>query len=581
MKSLLKIATLLKPFWKLTLLGPLLMVLEVAMDLLQPRLMQHIVDQGITQLDTSIIFNTSLMMVLLSFVGLIGGVGGGIFAVKASQLFGAELRSKLFRKVLSLSFGDLDRIGTGELITRITNDVTQVQHAILLCLIILVRTPLIIVGSIIMATLTSPKLAVIFLVIAPLIAIIMIFVSRKTYRTFSQVQQRVDQLNTVMLENFAGIRVVKAYVRSAYEKKRFDHQNKLLTNNMVSALQISALGMPATMLILNLGVVGVIWFGGLQVNQGLMKMGEIIAFINYITYLLFSVMMVSMVLTRISRAAASVKRLLEILEAEPEVHDSDKQLDAFDIQGRIVFNNVSFNYNEQSAPPVLDNISFVAEQGQMTAILGTTGAGKSTLVNLIPRFYDPSSGHISIDGVDIQHISPKLLHKHIGIALQEVVLFSGTIADNIAYGCPDASLDEIINAAKSAQADAFIRRFPDGYDTVLGQRGINLSGGQKQRIAIARALITLPKILILDDSTSAIDVKTESRLQLALTRLMKGRTSIIIAQRISSVLNADNIIVLDNGKIAAQGTHDELLLSSALYGEIYTSQLGNEAIDNV
>lgn len=580
MKSLLKIAVLLKPFWKVAILGPLLMILEVSMDLLQPRLMQHIVDHGIVQLDTSIIINTSIWMVFLAFLGVLGGFGGGFFAVRASQLFGASLRSKLYSKVQTLSFGNLDNIGTGELITRLTNDVTQVQEALFLCLHILVRTPLIIIGSVIMATLTSPQLALMFIFIGPLVTIVMIFVIRKTYLTFSQVQQRVDQLNTVMLENFAGVRVVKAFVRSAYENSRFNHRNEQLKTDMVSALRIAALTMPSTMLILNLGIVGVIWFGGIQVNQGLMNVGELMAFINYIMYLLFSVMMVGMLITRISRAAASASRLLEILDAEPDVYDNKNQKDNLNINGRVVFDKVSFNYNNTSDKPVLNAVSFTAEPGQMIAILGATGAGKSSLINLIPRFYDVSSGTISIDDIDIQNISQPILHNNIGIAMQEVVLFSGTIRENIAYGRPDSSIESIINAAKAAQAHTFISSFPDGYDTVLGQRGVNLSGGQKQRIAIARALITQPKILILDDSTSAIDLVTESRIQEALTELMKDRTSIIIAQRISTVLNADKIIVLDDGEVAAEGTHKQLLSSSAIYGEIYASQLGNGAVSN-
>jgi ATP-binding cassette subfamily B protein len=580
MKSLIKLAALLKPYWKVALLGPLLMIVEVSMDLIQPRMMQRIVDEGIAGLDSSLILHTSALMILLAFFGVFGGFGGGFFAVRASQLFGADLRSKLYNKVQALSFGNLDRIGTGELITRLTNDVTQVQEALFMSLHLLVRTPMIIVGSLVMASLTSPKLAFMFLLLVPLMGVILLLIVRKTYLTFGAVQQRVDSLNTVMLENFAGVRVVKAFVRSLYENRRFNKSNEQLKDNMVSALRVAAMTMPMSMFILNLGIVAVLWFGGIQITEGTMKVGEIIAFINYITYLLGSVMMLGMLISRISRAAASADRLQEILESKPEVQDSVSPLDSFDFKGRVEFDRVTFNYNGASDKAVLNDISFTAEPGQMVAILGATGAGKSSLINLIPRFYDVSSGKISIDGVDVHEFSKVFLRENIGIAMQEVVLFSGSIRENIAFGRPDAEMDEILAASRAAQAHDFISGFPKGYDTVLGQRGVNLSGGQKQRIAIARALITQPKILILDDSTSAIDVETESRLQEALVDLMKDRTSIVIAQRISTVLNADKIIVLDNGVIAAEGTHRQLLAESPIYGEIYSSQLGSGAVVN-
>jgi ATP-binding cassette subfamily B protein len=580
MKSLMKLAALLKPYWQVAMLGPLLMILEVAMDMVQPRLMQRIVDIGIAQQNTSLILHTSALMILLAFFGIFGGFGGGFFAVRAAQLFGAALRSKLYRKVQSLSFGNLDRIGTGELITRLTNDVTQVQEALFVCLHIMVRTPLTIVGSITMATLTSAKLALMFFVLIPLLVAVLFLIIKLTYKVFGSVQQRVDSLNTVMLENFAGVRVVKAFVRGLYENRRFDKSNVALKNNMVTALRIAAMTMPSTMLILNIGIVAVIWFGGIQVSQGTLMVGQIIAFINYITFLVNSVMMLGMLITRVSRAAASADRLMAILKSEPEVQEHDRPLVSFDFKGRVVFDKVSFDYGGASDKAVLKDISFVAEPGQMVAILGATGAGKSSLINLIPRFYDVTSGQISIDGVDVHDFSKVFLRENIGIAMQEVVLFSGTIRENIAFGRSDATMDEILAASRAAQAHDFISGFPEGYETVLGQRGVNLSGGQKQRIAIARALITQPKILILDDSTSAIDVETEARLQEALVDLMKDRTSIVIAQRISTVLNADKIIVLDNGVIAAEGTHRELLAESPIYGEIYASQLGSGAVVN-
>ena len=575
MYSLVQFSGFMKPYWKVAILGPMLMTLEVTMDLFQPRFMQHIVDVGIAQLNTSIVFNTSALMIFVAFLGVFGGLGGGFFAVRASQLFGADLRSALYKKVHSLSFGNLDKLGTGELVTRLTNDVTQMQEAVFLCLHILVRAPLMIIGCVIMAVFTSPRLSLMFLILVPSLITVLVLVVRKTYLAFGAVQQRVDTLNTVMLENLAGVRVVKAFVRAAYEKSRFHESNRRLKDNMVSALRITALTMPATMLLVNVSIVYVFWSGGLQVNSGSMKVGEIIAFANYLTQVLSGLMMFSMLAARISRAAASAKRLLEVLASTPEVRDGGDSRHAAISNGEVVFENVCFTYNGQTNRAVLNEIRFKAEPGQMIAILGATGAGKSSLINLIPRFYDVSSGRILIDGVDVRHIAQKTLRENITVAMQDVVLFSGTIRENIAYGRPNAGEDAVLEAAKAAQAHTFITTFPDGYETVLGQRGVNLSGGQKQRIAIARALLTKPKILILDDSTSAVDVETESKLQEALAGLMKGRTSFVIAQRISTVLNADKIIVLDEGKIAAEGTHEELLLSSPLYGEIFESQLGH------
>lgn len=578
MNSLLKLSGLMKPYWKIAMLGPVLMTLEVAMDLLQPRLMQRIVDVGIAQLDLSIVLGTGGLMVVFAFVGVFGGFGGALFAVRASQFFAADLRSALFRQVQSLSFGNLDKIGTGELITRLTNDVTQVQEAVFLCLHLMVRAPLIVMGSMIMATLTSPKLALMLFILGPIIVGVLYFVIKSTYRTFVKVQKRVDALNSVMLENLAGVRVVKAFVRTAYENNRFGRRNTMLKDDMVSALRIAAITMPLTMFLVNIGIVGVIWIGGIQVSAGVMKVGEIIAFVNYLLYALSSIMMVGMLLTRVSRAAASAKRLVALLGAVPEVQDQKGALESFLQKGRVVFDRVAFRYNGDESGSVLEDISFTAEPGQMVAILGATGAGKSSLIHLIPRFYDVSDGSITIDGVDVRNISQKALRKTIGIAMQDVLLFSGTIRENLAYGRTDATFQEIVEAAKSAQAHEFIAALPGGYETQLGQRGVNLSGGQKQRLAIARALVTKPAILILDDSTSAVDVETEAKLQEALGVLMQEKTSFVIAQRISTVLNADKIIVLDDGKVVAEGTHRELLSSSQIYHEIYESQLGNGVV---
>jgi ATP-binding cassette subfamily B multidrug efflux pump len=575
MSSLQKLAGFLRPYCLYVIIGPLLMLVEVAMDLMQPRLIQCIVDVGIAHLDMSVVVNTGLLMIGLALVGVIGGGGNTIVAVRVSERVGANLRSALFHKVQSLSFGNLDTLETGQLVTRLTNDVTQVQEVLLVALRILVRAPLMLVGSVIMAVITSPRLALLLLVLMPFLLGVLFWVIKRAHPMFAEVQRRLDSLNTVMQENLAGIRVVKAFVRNDYEKQRFGTSNENLMNQTTRAIRMVAVVMPLMMLALNLGIVGVLWFGGIQVIQGDMYVGQIIAFVNYLLRTLFALMMVGMLLVRISRAEASAERILEVLDSTSEIHDRPEAIRMFSPQGKVVFERVTFNYNNNSRDPVLRNISFVAESGQTVAILGATGSGKSSLVHLIPRFYDVTEGRVTIDGVDVRDVRQEALRRHIGIVLQETVLFSGKIRDNICYGRPDATDEEIIAVAKAAQAHDFISEFPDGYATQLGQRGINLSGGQKQRIAIARALIMKPAVLILDDSTSAVDVETESNIQEALVSIMEGRTSFVIAQRISTVLNADKILVLDDGKIAAEGTHRELIRLSPIYREIFESQLGD------
>jgi ATP-binding cassette subfamily B multidrug efflux pump len=575
MSSLRKLAVFLRPYWKLVIVGPLLMVVEVAMDLMQPRLLQRIVDVGIAQLDMRVVVSTGLLMVGLAIIGAVGGSGNTIISVRVSQGLGADLRSALFRKVQSLSFGNLDRLGTGQLVTRLTNDVTQVQEVVLIVLRILVRAPLMLIGSLIMAVITSPRLALLLLVLGPLVLGMIIWLISRAHPMFSEVQRRLDDLNTVMQENLAGVRVVKAFVRADHEIERFGQTNASLMDRTIAAVRLMAVAMPFMMLATNLGIVGVIWFGGLQVNQGTMQIGQIIAFVNYLLQSLMSLMMVSMLVMRVSRAEASADRILEVLDSQPEINNKPDALNSFSPHGRVAFENVTFQYNGHTSTPVLHDVSFVAEPGQTVAILGATGSGKSSLVHLIPRFYDVTEGRVTIDGMDVRDINKEALRGNIGIALQESVLFSGTIRDNIRYGRPDATHEEVITAARAAQAHEFISQFPDGYDTQLGQRGVNLSGGQKQRIAIARSLLIRPAVLILDDSTSAVDVETEARIQAALDELMTGHTSLVIAQRISTVLEADKIIVLNNGTIAAQGTHAELLKTSPIYREIYESQLGN------
>lgn len=548
------------------------------MDLMQPRLIQRIVDVGIAHLDMAVVINTGLLMMGLALIGAAGGIACTIFAVMASLGFSTDLRSALFSKVHSLSFGNLDDLETGQLITRLTNDVTQIEQIVSMMLRIMVRAPLLLIGSLGMAISTSPQLASMLLVLGPLVLLILVWIIKKAYPMFSEVQRRLDRVNTVMQENLAGVRVVKAFVRDTYEIQRFGTVNNDLMRQTIRAARTSALTWPFMMLTLNLGVVAAVWFGGRQVMLGTLHVGALIAFVNYLMRTLMAMMFVSMLTMRLARAQASAERIREVLDSEPEVRNAPNAIAEFAPQGRVTFEGVTFSYDNDGHDPVLKDISFVAEPGQTVAILGATGAGKSSLIHLIPRFYDVTEGRITLDGVDVREVDKSALRRNIGIALQESVLFTGTIRDNIRYGRPDASDEEVVAAAKAARAHDFIVTFPDGYDTELGQRGINLSGGQKQRIAIARALLMQPAVLILDDSTSSVDVETETEIQEALEKLMKDRTSFVVAQRISTVLNAHKILVLDDGRIAAEGTHSELLATSPIYREIFDSQLGNGAV---
>ncbi len=584
MSAGLKLIKFLKPYWHWAAIAPFLMILEVTMDLMQPRMVQRIVDEGIARMDMNIVIQTGLLMILLAVIGAFGGMSNGIFAELAAQGFGADLREHLFAKVQSLSFANLDQLETGQLITRLTNDVTQVQDAIVMIVRILVRSPLLLVGSLVMAIITSPQLAFLPLVLMPIELAAVILIVKKATPLFTQVQECLDHLNEVMQENLAGVRVVKAFVRACHEIARFGQVNQSLTDKTTHAGRTVAIMPSFMMMTMNLGIIGVLWFGGIEVTRDGMQIGQIIAFVNYLTTTLFALMMVSQLIMQLARAEASAKRIQEVLDSQPKVLEREEARRDLSLQGKIAFENVAFSYYgngsrfKSNEVNVLKGVSFTAEPGQTIAILGATGAGKTSLVHLIPRFYDVNSGRVTIDGIDVRDIDQKTLRRQIGIALQEVVLFSGTIRDNIRYGQPDASDEEVIAAAKAAQAHDFILAFPDGYDTELGQHGINLSGGQKQRIAIARALLVKPSILILDDSTSAVDVETESKIQETLETIMQQRTSLVIAQRISTVLNADKIIVLDDGRVAAQGTHGELMTSSPIYREIYDSQLGTGAV---
>lgn len=573
---MLKLFRYLRPHWTAALLAPLLMLLEVAMDLLQPMLMASIIDRGVMQNDTAHILSTGLLMLGAAAIGLLGGLGCTIYSSIASQRFGADLRRDLFRKVQTLSFRNLDDISTGSLITRLTNDIVQLQTMVQMLLRIFVRSPFLAIGSMIMAVIISPKLAIILAIAVPLLFIVMFFLIRATLPLFATVQKKLDKVNTVLKENFAGIRVSKAFVRAGYEKDRFHDANQDFTQVSVKTQRIVALNMPILTMILNVSIVAVLWFGGKDAIGGSFEVGSLVAFINYVTQVLFSVSSVAMMLVRISTAKVSADRIQEVMRTESEiVNEVQPATDAYK-QGEIMFDRVTFSYNSEMQKPVLRDISFKVRPGQHVAIMGATGSGKTSLVSLLPRLYDVTSGQIRIDGTDVRRMELSALRERIGIVLQESILFTGTIRDNIRYGKPDASDEEVMASAKAAQAHDFITSMPDGYDTVLGQRGVNLSGGQKQRISIARALLLQPAILILDDSTSAIDTGTESRLRKELARLMKDRTCLMIAQRISSVIDADLILVLDDGELIAKGTHHELLASCEVYQDIYRSQFGKE-----
>ncbi|QPC84928.1 ABC transporter ATP-binding protein [Phototrophicus methaneseepsis] len=560
----------LKPYWKSALIAPLLMILEVSMDLLQPRMMQRIIDEGIRLGDQSLVLETGALMIVFALLGAVGGIGCTIYAVRAAINTGTDLRSSVYRKISTLSFGNLDRLGTGQLVTRLTNDITQVQDVILISLRVLVRVPLIGIGSLMMAFLTSPQLALIALPLTVPVLFMLWYVINRAQPLYTQVQASLDRVNTVIQENLSGVHVIKAFVRERHERERFGDANTALTMHSIRAMNLTAITSPVMLLLMNVGTAAVIWFGGVNVTEGTLTTGEIIAVITYLTQMLSTLVSASMLLMRIARAQASAERIVEVLNSVPDLQDRPNALQDFHPKGRVAFENVTFGYGE----PVLKDVSFVAEPGQTVAILGATGSGKSSLVHLIPRFYDVTGGRVTIDGVDVRDISQQALRAQISVSLQEAILFSGSVASNIQQGNAAADDEAIHEAARAAQAQEFIERMPEGYETHLGQRGVNLSGGQKQRLAIARALVRQPVILILDDSTSAVDMETESRLQQELSRIMHQRTSFVVAQRISTVLAADKILVLDNGQLVAEGTHDELIVASPIYRQIYESQLG-------
>jgi ATP-binding cassette subfamily B protein len=563
-----------RPYAKEAILAMILLALVVSVDLIIPRLVQVVIDDGVAKQNQEVIIRTSLLMVGISVISALFMIGNTIFTVRASRGFEADLREDIFKKIQTFSFGNLDDFTTGQLLTRMTSDLNQIRYIITMTFRMYLRMPLTFIGSISIMVVTSPQLSLVMVVLLPIVLVLMTTLIKIVEPLYTRVQEKLDHLNQVLQENLMGIRVVRAFVRRHYENRRFETRNEELYGIAVKTTRAINIFNPMVTVLLNLGIVAVIYYGGLQVSTGIASVGQIMAFLNYINQAFTPVLTLSSQAGLISAAEASARRVFRVLDTVPEVRDKPEALVLDGIKGRVAFEDVSFAYNEDGGAPVLSHISFTAEPGQTVAVLGATGSGKSTLINLISRFYDATSGRVAIDGVDVRDINMESLRGNIGICLQESILFSGTIKDNIKYGRPNATDEEVVEAAKAAQAHDFITKFPEGYDTMVGQRGVNLSGGQKQRIAIARALLVKPQILILDDSTSSVDVATEAKIEKALDEMMKGSTRFVIAQRISTVLTADKILVLENGRLIAEGTHQQLLETSPIYREIYDSQLG-------
>ncbi|MCC7492763.1 MAG: ABC transporter ATP-binding protein [Fimbriimonadaceae bacterium] len=571
MKSFRRLGRFLRPYRTAALLAPLLMALEVAMDLCQPRLLQLIVDQGITTGDVALIGRTGALMLLIAAVGAVGGIGCTVAATFASLGYGTDLRAAVFRQVQALSLADLNRFETGSLITRLTNDVDQVQNAVGMFLRILVRAPLLMLGSLLMAIHTCPQLWPLLAVLLPTVVALFGFTVVRAQPLFKVVQERLDRLNAVVQENLAGVRVVQAFVRSEHEVGRFETASGSLQAAGVEAASLLAGLRPLLMLLVNAGLVGALWFGGHLVARNVLPVGAILAFLNYLTDMLFSLLWVGMLLMQVTRAEASSSRLLELLETVPAVQDpaSPQPLPA----GREVqLTGVSFTHPGGEAP-VLSDLTCTLAPGSTVAVVGSTGSGKSTLLYLLPRLYDVSAGAVRVAGLDVRTVAQRDLRGLVGLGLQEAVLFSGSIRDNLRYGNPAASDADLQAAARLAQAEEFIVALPDGYETMLGQRGVNLSGGQKQRLAIARALVAQPQILLLDDCTSAVDALTEAAILDGLAAWPDHPTLLLVAQRVNTMRRADTILVLDDGRLVAAGTHDELLAGSAIYQEIVRSQV--------
>lgn len=572
MKSLLRSLKFMRPYWLQALATLFFTLLATGAALITPTLTQRLIDQGIAQSNMRMVITLSVGIFLAAVLGGLFSFFQRALAARVAHGIAYYMRNALYDKIQSLSFSYHDRAQTGQLLTRATSDVDRVQRFVGRGAINFISALLMMVGAMVLLISVNASLASIMAVVIPVTVVLFLVFARVATPLFREVQQRLAALNTVLQENLAGIRVVKAFVREQWERHRFLRANEALYDINLRVNNIVSLAFPTIFLVMNGATVAVYWLGGQQVIEGYLSVGEVVAFANYMVMAFFPILELGMIISMMSEASASSQRVFEILDAPSGVVEREDAIELPPIQGRVEFDHVTFRYF-QSGEPALKDVSFVAEPGQQVALLGATGSGKSTIINLIPRFYDVTEGRVLIDGYDVRDVTIESLRRQIGIVLQETTLFEGTIRENIAFGRPEASMEKIIAAAKAAEAHDFITSFADGYDTYVGERGVTLSGGQKQRIAIARALIMDPRILILDDATSSVDLVTEYRIQQALNRLMKGRTSFVIAQRVATVLNADQILVLDKGEIVAKGTHEELMAESEIYVEIYNSQL--------
>lgn len=567
-----KLSKYLKPYALFAVLTPLSMVGEVLGDLLQPKLMSKIVDDGVLGQDMDLIIRTGLLMLLVLIGGGACGIAASAFGGIASQSFSRDLRVDVFKRVMGLSFEQTDKFTTGSLVTRLTADITAIQQMVDFMLRMLVRDSLLFFGGIIMMLTLNVRFGIIILCALPVEIIMMIIILKKANPYYSIVAKRLDTVNSVVQENVTGARVVKAYVREDTEEKRFDDANISLMESNLRVQTLMAILQPLLMIILNLSVIAVIVIGGWQVQAQAMKVGEVMAAITYLTQVLQGVMMMSMMFQTLAKASASANRLREVLETDPVIKSGSVSL-SDKTGGTVSFKNVSFSYPETKGRPVISDLTLDIKSGESVAILGATGSGKSSLVNLIPRFYDCTAGEVLVDGVNVKDCKLDELRKKVGIVLQKSELFSGTVEDNIKWGDKNAAHEEVISAAQAAQADEFIQKIPAGYEGIIAEKGASLSGGQKQRLSISRAVLKKPEILILDDSTSALDLGTEAKLRAEIDRKMNGTTLIIIAQRIQSVKSCDRIAVLDHGKLCACDTHENLLKTCEVYQDIYASQV--------
>ncbi len=566
-----------KPYLPAFILGPILMIIEVIGEVVLPKLMANIINIGAANHDVSYITGMGGAMLCVAAFMIIGGIGGAYFAAKASISFSSALRSDVFDKVQKFSFSNLDQFSTGSLVTRLTNDITQVQNLINMALRMMLRAPGMLAGALFMAFMMNFQLALVVLVVIPVLILLIAIVIKTAFPRFEIVQKKLDALNSNIQEVLTNVRVIKSFVREEHEKQRFAASNEELKQSSLNAFKVVILNMPIMMFMMNATTLGVVWFGGKQILAGTMPVGDLTAFTTYIVQILMSLMMLAMVLLQSSRALASLRRIAQVLDAEINLTDENCALPEKKVEsGRVEFKDVSFRYYKDNQEPVLSHITFRVESGQVLGIIGSTGCGKTTLVQMIPRLYDVDAGQVLVDGVDVKDYSLKNLRDGVGMVLQKNVLFSGSIAENLMWGNNNASQEELLEASKAAQADAFVSSFTEGYQTELGQGGVNVSGGQKQRLCIARALLKKPKILILDDSTSAVDTATEAKIRESFGSTLKNTTKIIIAQRISSVMEADRILVLDEGKIVGNGSHEQLLKVCEQYQEIYYSQMDKE-----